>query len=237
VTDAKRREQLIAELFNDTYIELKITRSPSQIPSESVVVEVPEMGELLVQLSILTHLSQEELDEFMGDISKMRMSEQAAFVKEVIHQEAIRAARRDGKTIEEVLEETAAEATRKVVGGEEIPKVEYVGPEEESIFLIDEEKPKKPPIDFDEPVDVDEEVESIITPDEERMADKRPDDYMPERPTAPDEKLSPFELAELRKDLEDKGVPPHEIDTIMEQAKQLPRELVEELVKSLTGEK
>ncbi len=49
--------------------------------------------------------------------------------------------------------------------------------------------------------------------------------------------MSIHEIEELRKDLERRGVPPYEIDTIIEQAKELPRELVDELVKSLEGKK
>jgi hypothetical protein len=49
--------------------------------------------------------------------------------------------------------------------------------------------------------------------------------------------MSMYELEELRRDLERRGVPPHEIDTIIEQAKELPRDLVDELVKSLEGKK
>ena len=42
-----------------------------------------------------------------------------------------------------------------------------------------------------------------------------------------------YELEELRKELQAKGVEPHEIDTIIEQARDLPRDLVDELIKSL----
>jgi uncharacterized protein YpuA (DUF1002 family) len=51
------------------------------------------------------------------------------------------------------------------------------------------------------------------------------------------EKLSQYELEELKKQLEQKGVPAHEIDVIMEQAKKLPKYLIDELVRSLTREK
>ena len=51
------------------------------------------------------------------------------------------------------------------------------------------------------------------------------------------EKMSLHEIEELRKDLERRGIPPYEIDTIIDQAKELPRELVDELVKSLEGKK
>ncbi|MFX1485451.1 MAG: hypothetical protein ACFFCP_19935, partial [Promethearchaeota archaeon] len=99
VSDAKSRQELLADLFNDTFEDVEITRTPDQLPEESVSVEVPELGELLIQLSILTNLNQQELDEFKADIAKMKLSEQAAFVKEVIMQEAIRAARREGKSV------------------------------------------------------------------------------------------------------------------------------------------
>ncbi|MHA2303726.1 MAG: hypothetical protein ACXACD_22550, partial [Candidatus Thorarchaeota archaeon] len=92
IGDVKSRQQLTAELFNDTYEEMKITRTAAEMPEDAIPIEVPEMGELLTQLAILTNLSAEELDEFQADIVKMKMSEQAAFVKEVIMQEAIRAA-------------------------------------------------------------------------------------------------------------------------------------------------
>ena len=49
------------------------------------------------------------------------------------------------------------------------------------------------------------------------------------------DQLSQFEIEELQIDLKKRGVPAHEIDTIIEQAKTLPRDLVEELIKSLGG--
>jgi len=178
------------------------------MPEAAVPIKVPEIRELLIQLSILTHLSPEELDEFNSDISKMKMSEQAAFVKEVIMQEAIRAARAKGSTVEEILEEVAAEASGKISDTDEVK--ETIAPEEpaeERVFLDKEELPT-------------EEPETIIeTPSDEVVV--------------PSEKLSQFEIDELKADLIKKGVPIHEIDIIIEQAGQLSRDLVEELIKSL----
>jgi hypothetical protein len=175
------------------------------------------MGELLMQLAILTRLSPDELDDFQADIAKMKMSEQAAFVKEVIMQEAIRAARRDGKTIEEILVVLEQEAKRRLGGDEEAKPIEVVEPESvDTVFLEEEEKvtvtrdDKTTRIDKDEPEEVTE---------------------------ATSDKMGLYEIEELRRDLERKGVPPHEIDTIIEQAKELPRELVDELIKSLEGKK
>ncbi|MGY5853891.1 MAG: hypothetical protein RTU92_10020, partial [Candidatus Thorarchaeota archaeon] len=216
IGDVKSRQKLTAELFNDTFEELKITRTAAQMPEDAIPIEVPEMGELLMQLAILTNLSPEELDEFQADIAKMKISEQAAFVKEVIMQEAIRASRRDGHTIDETLAAVEHDAKKRLGGEkEDVKPVDVVdtGPVE-TVFLEDEKKVKVSP---------DDEVTPVDTETFEEVTDTT------------SEKMSMYELEELRRDLERRGVPPHEIETIIEQAKELSRELVEELVKSLGG--
>jgi hypothetical protein len=217
IDEAKTRQELVAELYNDTNKDLEITRDASMMPLESIPVEVPEMGEILIQLSILTHLSPEELDEFKADISKMKMSEQAAFVKEVIHQEAIRAARRDGKTIEQVLEDVSAEASARLRGAEETAIISEEIRPEERIFLTEDETGVTP--------------DTVDKTEEEKVDIAR--EIRTEEPVSITEKLSDYEIEELRKDLQAKGVEPHEIDTIIEQARELPRDLVDELIKSL----
>ncbi|MFW9787176.1 MAG: hypothetical protein ACFFE2_09520 [Candidatus Thorarchaeota archaeon] len=222
VSDAKSRQQLITDLFNDTYEDLGITRTAEQFTEESIPVQVPEVGELLIQLSILTNLNQQELDEFKADIAKMKMSEQAAFVKEVIMQEAIRAARRDGKSVDEILEEVQKDAAQKLAGekGRDVPEGVEVEEEEEEVepvFLTPEETA---------PVS-----EPVVSPD-------KPTEPAPtEDISFTSETLSPFEIDELRKELVEKGVPASEIDIILKQAEELPRELVEELIRSLDAER
>jgi hypothetical protein len=213
IDDVKSRQELVADLFNDTFSELAITRTAMQMPEETVGVEVPEMGELLIQLSILTNLSPDELDEFNADISKMKMSEQAAFVKEVIHQEAIRAARREGKTVEQIIAETEAAAQRRL-GAEDIIE-EAPEPVEPSVILPDE--------------DISPEVAEDVTEVDEDIPE--PADVVDE---AVIDRLSSFELEDLKQDLVRKGVPEYEIDTIIKQVRNLPRDLVDELVRSLT---
>jgi len=89
---------------------------------------------------------------------------------------------------------------------------EEVEPEVERVILPSEKVPTtpKPSVGFDEPE----------TPKEEEVE-------------IPSDRLSPFEIEELKKNLESRGVPLHEIDTILKQARQLPRDLVEELIESL----
>ncbi|MFX1483934.1 MAG: hypothetical protein ACFFCP_12205, partial [Promethearchaeota archaeon] len=226
VSGVKSRQQLITDLFNDTYEKTGIVRTVDQIPEESIPVQVPELGELLIQLSILTHLNQQELDEFKADIAKMKLSEQAAFVKEVIMQEAIRAARRDGTTVEETMAELTVQAKQKLAGEEAreptpVADIE-VGEEEpeeaaERVFLPEEEKEPE----LEPSLDAEEKIE----PETEEAVSFSSD------------MLSPFEIEDLTKELREKGVPDSEIDIIVKQAKELPRDLVEELIRSLDAER
>jgi hypothetical protein len=219
ISDVKERTRLIADLFNDTFSELKITRTAADMPEESIPIQVPEMGELLMQLAILTNLSADELEEFKADISKMKTSEQAAFVKEVIMQEAIRAARREGKTIDETLQAIGKQASKRLSGEAAIEAaVPVKKAAEEPVLLPPEEEP----------------VESMVTAKKKPVPKKGP---VEEEAEAKPDRMSTLEIEELRKDLERRGVPPYEIDTILEQARSLPRELVEELVKSLEENK
>ena len=217
VADVKSRQELLVTLFNDTFGDTGIVRTSDEMPQESVPVAVPELGELLIQLSILTKLNEKELDDFKADISKMKVSEQAAFVKEVIMQEAIRAARRDSKTVEQVLADVHAQASRRVAGEAEAvaeaEAAEVEEPEVERVILASEKRPivTRPHVLFEEP-----------------QSSKGGDFEFPS------DRLSSFEIDVLKKDLVAKGIPPAEIDTIIEQAKELPRDLVEELIRSIT---
>jgi hypothetical protein len=214
ISDVKSRQEILANLFNDTYKDTGIARTYDQMPEESVPVEVPELGELLIQLAILTHLSAQELDDFKADITKMKMSEQAAFVKEVIMQEAIRAARRENKDVEQIILEVRSQASKRVAGAEEAALVEEEAeePEVERVILPDEKIP------------------TTTTPSK---GFKEPEGAEEEKTETSGDQLSPFEIEELKKDLQEKGVPPHEIDTIIKQIRGLPRDLVDELLRSL----
>ncbi|MEM2142084.1 MAG: hypothetical protein QXQ81_02365 [Candidatus Thorarchaeota archaeon] len=214
ITDVRSRSQILADLFADTFSELSLTRTAEQMPAESVPVDIPELGELLMQLSILTRLGPQELDDFKADISKMKLSEQATFMKEVINQEAIRAARREGKSVEQVLEEVRSEARKRL--GERVERERIEEIEEEGIIIP--QKPTEP---------------TIPTRPGVRAPPTTPATGVEHVTAGPTEKLSQFELEELKKELEAKGVPLHEIDTIIEQAKNLPRELVDELLRSI----
>lgn len=203
LSGVRTRQQMVADLFNDTMAPLSVTKSASDMPKESISIKVPEVEELLVQLSLLTGLSAQELSEFRDDVSKMKLSEQVAFTEEVIHQEAIKRARAEGKTTEQVEEETAARA-KALLSGEAT-------------------EPETVPKRGTGPIIQHEEAERIVP------------EYAVGKPeTVPyEDLLTEHEIQQLRKDLERAGVPSHELATIIEQVRKLPRELVDDLIDSV----
>ncbi len=199
------RQEIVAGLFNEIAEPIGITKAVSSMPSEAIATDVPEIEELLVQLSILSKLTSDELEDFKLDVSKMKLSEQVIFVKEVINQEAIKQGKIERKPMELILEETAAKA-RAVLAGEVIEEVTEPEPVEESVEAerveeLEEAVPE--PLDFDE-------VDST-------------------------DRLSEYELEEIRQRLMNAGIKRTELETIMDQTRELPRELAEELLKSILG--
>jgi hypothetical protein len=196
--NVQSRQEIVADLFNDIAAPLGITKQASSMPSEAIATDVPEIEELLVQLSILSQLTTEELEDFKLDVSKMKLSEQVNFVKEVINQEAIKQGRIERKPMETVLEETAVKA-RAIIAGEVIDQVVEPEPIEEGII----------PEEVVEPEEV--EFEEVFTAD----------------------MLSDDELKEIRQKLLDAGIKGSELGTIMDQTRELPRDLAEELLRSI----
>ncbi|MFW9833695.1 MAG: DUF2341 domain-containing protein [Candidatus Thorarchaeota archaeon] len=120
--EVRTRQELVAELFNDNAAAIGVVKTAEVMPKFPVTLDVPEIEELLIQLSILSELTPEELEDFRNDVSKMKLSEQVAFTKEVINQEAIKQARIERKSMEMVLAETAEQARAQIAGKELPPK-------------------------------------------------------------------------------------------------------------------
>ncbi|MFW9887998.1 MAG: hypothetical protein ACFFER_07450 [Candidatus Thorarchaeota archaeon] len=220
VDDVMSRQEMVAELFNDTMKGLEITTSPELVPEHSIIVDVPEMGELLIQLAILTRLTAEELEDFRRDISKMRVSEQAAFVKEVINQEALRVARLENRRFNEVLEDVASQARQRLVGDDiiAVSEIDTSAIDAEPLVLTED----KARIEF-------EEIRTEVEEPTEARKDEAPSEIR--------EYMKEYEIEELRLQLEARGLPREEVSMIIEQVRTLPRELVDDLIKSLIGDK
>ncbi|NHJ13847.1 MAG: DUF2341 domain-containing protein [Candidatus Thorarchaeota archaeon] len=196
----RTRRELITELFNDVVKPLGILRSADTMPDYSLTAEVPEIEELLIQLAILTKMKQEELEEFRSDLSKMRLSEQVEFVKEVINQEAIKRSKIERKSMEMVLKETLEQARAQLSGREAVPLSEPDIAEEE----------------------VSKEDAEPIKPDAPKAEDELPPELLTEE-----------EINEIRKKLIDAGIGGNELETIMEQVHELPKELADDLLRSI----
>ncbi|MDH4215234.1 MAG: hypothetical protein OEV85_15070, partial [Candidatus Thorarchaeota archaeon] len=203
--EIKSRQQIVAALFNEIAEPIGVRKAAEQMPQVSVAMEIPEIDSLLLQLSVLTKLTPDELEDFKFDLSKMRLSEQVNFVKEVINQEAIKRARSERKTMEMVLEETAAQAHALLAGEEPVAAIAPIEPEE---YV-------EPP----EPEETEPAKPEITEIEEDILVDI----------------LSDYEIEEIRKKLIEAGVGKNELKTIIEQVRELPRELVDELLKSVLG--
>jgi hypothetical protein len=188
----RSRQSLVTELFNELHESIGLKRKANQMPAEPIIVEVPEIDEMIIDLAILTGMTQEELDDFRFEISKMKLSQQTSFVREVIGQEAIRVAGIQNKSVEQVIEEVVAERR-------------------ERIGVV--EKPVKPDI-----YDIVEEDVDISKPEEERIDIEQ--------------ELRELELKTMAEELEKRGIPAHEIESFVSQARELPEDVVQMLLQS-----
>jgi hypothetical protein len=247
----KTRQSIVAELFNEIHEEIGVKRKPSQMPGESIIIEVPEIDELIIDLAILTGMTGEELDDFRSEISKMKMSQQTTFVREVIGQEALRVAGIQNKSVEQVMTEVVAER-RKRIGGPATPtKPDIYDVVEED---VDVSEPEVAEMDFEQQLrelELQEmaeqlrkrgipthEIESFVTQSRELPKDVVEmllQSFMPKEKPEPVEEvieyLSEEELEELRSELIKRDASEREIESIIEQARSLPRELALELFK------
>jgi predicted HTH domain antitoxin len=186
------RQEIIAQLFRELTEDLEIDKDPEMLPVESVKVDVPELEQLLLDLAILTNMTTEEIDDFRRDLSKMKLSQQTNFITEVIKQEVPRVAQAEEKSFEQVLEDVRLERQRRI-GGEAAPTV-LPG------------------------FDIEAEEAALFAP--------------VEKTTVHEDHLSEKELQEMKTGLLGRGLPMHEVDAVINQARSLPKDVAEMLLKS-----
>jgi len=251
----KGRGRLISEIFDEMLAPIGAKRHEGTMPAHSIEVEVPEIEELLVEVSILTGMTQEELDEFRSDLSKMKLSDQTTFTREVKKQEVLRIARLRGASVEEVVAEVEGERERILSGlaptvvydqdliapppayppeevkEEKVPKVEDRLSEQE-LAELKRELEKRGLLSS--------EIEAMISQARQLPKDvglmmlksmEKP--VEPADVTEPEDRLSEKELDELRAELTRKKVKLREIESIVAQASELPRHLVDELAATI----
>ncbi|MFW9968031.1 MAG: hypothetical protein ACFFEA_12830 [Candidatus Thorarchaeota archaeon] len=187
----KSRHKLVSDLFNEIGEPIGLSRGTEGLAAEPISIEIPVIEEMIIDLSILTAMTPEELEEFRQAVSKMKVSEQVSFAREVISQEAVRIARERNMTVQEVLEEIR-EKRISLIGGE-----------------ITDSRPLSQIYGISEPT----EWAEVKKPTEERLTES--------------------ELTVMRNQLLARGLPAHEVDSLIEQARQLPKDVGEMLLKGV----
>jgi hypothetical protein len=187
----KTRHELVSELFSEIGEPIGLSRGIEGFAAEPIIIEIPVIEEMIIDLSLLTDMTPEELEEFRQAVSKMKASEQVSFAREVIAQEAVRIARESNTTVEEVLEEVRDKRI-SMIGGE-----------------VTDSRPLA-------------QIYGITEPTDWAEVDK-----------APKERLTEAELTEMRSQLLARGLPKHEVDSLIEQARQLPKDVGEMLLKGV----
>jgi SOS response regulatory protein OraA/RecX len=187
-TSVMSRHEMVVDLFNEFAGPAGVKRRAEGISPEAVTVEVPEIETMIVDLAILTNMSPEELEEFRMAISKMKLSEQTTFAREVIQQEAVQAAQQQGISVEEVLEDVLQERLKRLGADPDAAEKSLA-----ETYRIHESKAEA----------------------EEAVAETLGDD----------------EIQKMKKELLDRGLPEHEIDSVIGQARKLPKDVGEMLLK------
>jgi len=251
--EVRRREVVIAELFAEMLQPTGAKVKAVKMPAESVEVEVPEIETMIVDLSILTRMKPEEVEEFRLAISKMKLSEQTTFAREVIQQEALTASISRGISVEEVLQEVVEERIR-IIGGEEATGIASAA----AVYRVKEiekekEEPPKDTLDDSEIARMkakllerglpEHEIDSVIAqarklPKEvgEMLLQGFAQSAKLEEEEADQDFLTAKEIEELRQQLKEDGVKQKEIDKIIEQAREVPRMLALELLRGVRHE-
>ena len=107
--EVNERDALIQSIINEGLAAINLSKSIEEIPKLTIEFHVPETESLLLELSEITGLGEEDIAAFRVDLVRMKPSERPGFLNEVIKQEK---ARRAQELAEKKPEK--ADATRKV---------------------------------------------------------------------------------------------------------------------------
>jgi hypothetical protein len=260
-TGIRSRQELLAEIYNEIYEPVGVKTKPEKLPTESVTVEVPLIEELMLDLSILTNMAAAEFDDFRFEVSKMKLSEQTSFVQEVIKQEIGRIERLTGKSEEEILDDVRIERERRIEGMEPaalvdeelitedmMREVEKPAAEEEEVpedrlspqeieMMSDELLKRGLPLHEIEELtaqaaQLPKEVGEMLLKGLWKGKEFEDMEGQPIEKEDVEDRLTEEELMKLKTELEKRGIRPREVESMMAQARELHRDLIEELLLS-----
>ncbi|MHA1925796.1 MAG: hypothetical protein ACW974_07760, partial [Candidatus Thorarchaeota archaeon] len=70
----KSRHELVSDLFNELGESVGLSRGTEGLAAEPIIIEIPVIEEMIIDLSLLTSMTPEELEEFRQAVSKMKAS-------------------------------------------------------------------------------------------------------------------------------------------------------------------
>jgi len=91
--DVPQRRQMILSMMNDDLKPVGIQKYPDDVSLSTVDVTIMDVEELLDDLAVVVGLTPDDIDTLRHDLDKMRPSERAGFINEVLRQERSRRAR------------------------------------------------------------------------------------------------------------------------------------------------
>ncbi len=89
----RNRKQVIIDTMNEDLRPLRIMKGSADVAPSTVDISTLDIEELLKELAVVVGLAPEDVDTLRGDLEKMRPSERAGFISEVLKQERARRAK------------------------------------------------------------------------------------------------------------------------------------------------
>jgi predicted house-cleaning noncanonical NTP pyrophosphatase (MazG superfamily) len=90
--DVPSRQATVLLAVNEEIKSVGLKKAEDEVAEIPIDIRAPEVNELLARLVEITGLSEEEIQAFRRDLSRMKASERPGFLKEVIEQEEARRA-------------------------------------------------------------------------------------------------------------------------------------------------
>ncbi|TFG06064.1 6-bladed beta-propeller [Candidatus Thorarchaeota archaeon] len=89
----RSRRRMIIDTMNEDLRPVRIVKGQEDIAASTVDISILDTEELLQELAVVVGLAPEDIDTLRGDLEKMRPSERAGFIGEVLRQERARRAK------------------------------------------------------------------------------------------------------------------------------------------------
>ncbi|MCK4484908.1 MAG: hypothetical protein KAU89_08780, partial [Candidatus Thorarchaeota archaeon] len=132
--EAPGRDEIIQEIINAGLVAVNISKPIDEIPTETVTVVIPETEALLSELAEITGLTEDDVSAFNADLMRMKPSERAGFLMEVIRQEKAR--RSEDIAEKKKKKKVSRKAVTKAELEEVRAKFEAMGFSEEQLELL-----------------------------------------------------------------------------------------------------